>query len=406
MSSEDDDNLLGGLLDEVSSEEEQENVRTKTTTSTKDDKNKESFFKTTTNQQQQQPDPLKHVQSRMKQLRKKEEQQQLRKKTSSPAFGVTKPLPRTQWPKGKTDVERFSKLKIKNRKVSAEEMERNMAGRTFFAMGTLKHHRKTLCNEESALDWVTIGVLAEKSKPRLTKSSKGGAPRKFSTWTLDDLNGTSVTLFLHRLAYESHWDVPIGSVVALVSPQCLASRTGFDDKRFAISVNESERVVILGQSKDYARCKATRKDGTIVFLYHSHISLYHSFSHTHIYFTYSTTGKPCTKAVNATQCGYCEYHIAFKFKMAKSKRGFSSGASARPSQKQVVPTKRSSVHLSQNGVFTMGGKSNRRNAVSFRVERQGQVRVLFCSRVTHNTYSHIITYTIRYVFKPPELKDF
>lgn len=254
----DDDGLVGGLLDALSSEDESP-IKPKP-------KSKDDFL---------------NVKAKLK---RKRELTEVRKRASSPAFGVTKQLPRTTWPKGKTDVERFSRLRIKNRKVSAEEMERNMVGRTFFAMRTLKTHRKTLLNEDADnLDWVTVGVLAEKSKPRLTTSAKNGMPRKYSIWTLDDLDGTSVTLFLHRLAYgtcvcfpsssssssytqneqptEKHWDVPVGAIVALVSPKCLASRTGFDDKRFAITVNESERVIILGHSKDYARCKATRKDG-------------------------------------------------------------------------------------------------------------------------------------------------
>ena len=328
--SKEDDELLGGLLGAVSSEEEK------------------------------QQDRLEYVKSKIKQRREHEKR---RAAKASPAFGVTKQLPRMTWPKGKTDVERFSNLRIKNRKVSAEEMERNMVGRTFYAMKSLKNHRKTLLNDDADnLDWVTVGVLSEKSKRRLTSSTKSGVPRKYSIWTLDDLDGTCVTLFLHRLAYgtttsfsllvifgsnnsnttEKHWDVPVGAIVALVSPKCLASRTGFDDKRFAISVNDAERVIILGHSKDYARCKATRKDG-----------------------------KPCNKAVNATKCGYCEFHIASRFKYAKSKRGFSSGASAKPTKKKIVPSSSRSVHLSQNGVYTM--KS--RHGISFRVERQGHVRV-------------------------------
>ena len=174
-----------------------------------------------------------------------------------------------------------------------------------------------------------------------------------------------------------------------MSPKCVASRTGFDDKRFAISVNEPERVIILGHSKDYARCKATRKDG-----------------------------RPCTKAVNATKCGYCEFHIASRFKFAKSKRGFSSGASARPTQKKIVPSKPSGVHLSRNGVYTM---KNNRHGISFRVERQGQVRGvrarstrIVLSYPSNETNSTLECYEIlisrfalehRYVFKPQNNKN-
>ena len=178
----DDDGLVGGLLDALSSEDESPTKK----------KSKDDFL---------------NVKAKLKRKR-----ELIERKKASPAFGVTKQLPRTTWPKGKTDVERFSRLRIKNRKVSAEEMERNMVGRTFFAMRTLKSHRKTLLNEDAEnLDWVTVGVLAEKSKPRLTTSAKNGMPRKYSIWTLDDLDGTSVTLFLHRLAYGTFLFIFIGA---------------------------------------------------------------------------------------------------------------------------------------------------------------------------------------------------
>ena len=70
-------------------------------------------------------------------------------------------------------------------------------------------------------DWVTSGVVVDKLPPK--DSAKGS---KFVVWKLSDLSSQSavVTLFLFGKAYQEHWKLPQGQVVALLNPSIMPNK--------------------------------------------------------------------------------------------------------------------------------------------------------------------------------------
>ena len=70
-------------------------------------------------------------------------------------------------------------------------------------------------------DWVTVGVLVDKLPPKDTV--KGD---KYAMWKLSDLSAQSavVLLFLFGKAYQEHWKMAQGSVVALLNPTIMPNR--------------------------------------------------------------------------------------------------------------------------------------------------------------------------------------
>ena len=70
-------------------------------------------------------------------------------------------------------------------------------------------------------DWVTVGVVVDKLPPK--ESVKGN---KYAVWKLSDLSSQSavVTLFLFGKAYQEHWKMVQGSVVALLNPTIMPNR--------------------------------------------------------------------------------------------------------------------------------------------------------------------------------------
>jgi hypothetical protein len=202
------------------------------------------------------------------------------------------------WPRGKQSTlaphrEKFSNLRVKNRVVSAAAMEVQMRGRKMIKIAQLLHVSRARLEDET-LDWVTIGVLGEKSKVRLDK--KGG---KFMTWRLTDLEAHSVTLFLFKGAYEAHRQCDAGDVFALINPRVLPALEG-SSKGMALSVSEGVHVVRLGRAMDFGRCRSMRRDG-----------------------------RACLAPINVLHGAFCDFHATAKKKSIGSKRPALAGDGSR-----------------------------------------------------------------------------
>lgn len=176
-------------------------------------------------------------------------------------------------------IERLSGLKIKNPLVSSSQVQARFADAAALKLSQVRpRHRAT------GLDgmWATIGVLGEKSKPR--ESSSGN---QFSIWKLTDLDQTCVSLFLFGSAHAELRKEAVGSLVAVFKPKVKA------DGEFSLSVESGAQVWLLGGSKDFGYCKATKKDG-----------------------------EPCRMPVNTTACDYCSYHVQREYnKLKPARRG-------------------------------------------------------------------------------------
>ena len=112
--------------------------------------------------------------------------------------------------------------------------------------------------------WSTIGVLATKK----TFETKDGRP--YSRWELSDLNQTQVKVFLWGKAHTHFWKESEGSVIILYN-----AATRQVDGRVSLNVNVPEQVQVLGTSRDFGLCGATKKVKCNRFLHNNSMRTSH-----------------------------------------------------------------------------------------------------------------------------------
>ncbi|XP_071816811.1 protein MCM10 homolog [Apostichopus japonicus] len=181
------------------------------------------------------------------------------------------------------EVEYYSKIRVSNPVVSMSALKVKMQQRKMLRLSILKRHVKGADVEG---DWVTIGVIISKSSPKTSKTGK-----QFSIWKLNDLsrNCPLVSLFLFGKSHEDHWKTMEGTVVGLLNAKVMPPKDGSDD--VSLSVDNPQKLLVLGKSKDMGWCKGSKKDG----------------------------GR-CTMFVNKSECEWCDYHIQSQYKKQCSKR--------------------------------------------------------------------------------------
>lgn len=164
-------------------------------------------------------------------------------------------------------------IRITKPLISSAALLERMQGREAINMLRVKRHVE---NEDLSKDWVIAGVIVRKSAAK--KSQKGN---QFLIWTLSDLKDDmkTISMFLFCKAYNDLWKTPQGTVVAVLNPNVLDRSQNSADQA-CLSVENPDRVMILGQSKDLGVCKSRKKNG-----------------------------EPCTAFVNLTQCEHCIYHV-------------------------------------------------------------------------------------------------
>eukprot|EP00933_Yihiella_yeosuensis_P019519 TRINITY_DN15804_c0_g1_i2.p1 TRINITY_DN15804_c0_g1~~TRINITY_DN15804_c0_g1_i2.p1 ORF type:complete len:696 (+),score=146.49 TRINITY_DN15804_c0_g1_i2:107-2194(+) len=163
-------------------------------------------------------------------------------------------------------TERFSGLRITNRKVPARRWDELMRGKKFVTFNSLS----TSLNGSASDNVVAIGLVYEKSLP---KTSSNG--NRFSHWCLTDLSFPQprlMTLLLYGDAFEA-WaadlsqKVPMGSMFAILNPGLLGERSGSQDEkkangeRVAIKVTHATQLVHLGTCPSLGLCGCKKKDG-------------------------------------------------------------------------------------------------------------------------------------------------
>lgn len=136
--------------------------------------------------------------------------------------------------------------------------------------------------------WATVAALAEKSPTREAANGK-----KFGVWTLTDLDGTSVKLYLFGEAFAEHWKETETSLLAILGARAKSDGDGpgGGGPGLSLSVDKASQLFRLGMAADFGRCKADRKDG-----------------------------KACSMAVNRAVSEYCCFHAAAAAKALQSGR--------------------------------------------------------------------------------------
>lgn len=164
-------------------------------------------------------------------------------------------------------------LRMINPLISSTLLQERMNGRKAVPFSGLAFHIE---RGDLAKDWVIAGALVSKQPVRNTKK---GDP--YSTWCLSDLRGEvkTATVFLFKEAHKALWKTAEGMCLAVLNPTIFEKRAGSKDVA-CMSIDTSQKVMILGQSKDLGTCRATKKNG-----------------------------EKCSSLVNLTDCDYCVFHV-------------------------------------------------------------------------------------------------
>lgn len=186
-------------------------------------------------------------------------------------------------------------LKIIQPLISNSVLSERMSGRIAVTMLKVRDH--TECGDLSK-DWVIAGAIISKSPVKTTQ--KGD---QFMIWKLSDLKGDikTISLFLFRSAYKELWKVSQGMVIAVLNPKVFSNNNKGDrTDEASLSIDTAQRVMILGQSKDFGSCKSKKKNGD-----------------------------PCNAIVNLSSCEFCVFHVKQEYNTASRRSELQSSTSGR-----------------------------------------------------------------------------
>ncbi|XP_064475902.1 protein MCM10 homolog [Ornithodoros turicata] len=216
-------------------------------------------------------------------------------KSRTKSFSPSTARPVTTWsswstqPTNKTDNsgvrDLYSGIRIIKPVVPADVMEARMSGRKMVKLSLLSSFVKNKITE----DWVTIGVLVNKTAP---KTSKNG--NTYSIWKMTDLVDCEnlVSFFMFGEVHQKHWKTAIGSVVGVLNPSVMPNRDSFSSRSdITLSIDHPGKVMLMGTSKDFGTCRGK-----------------------------SRSGQPCTNIVNESHCPYCIYHVKAEYRKMSSQR--------------------------------------------------------------------------------------
>ncbi|XP_012063483.1 PREDICTED: protein MCM10 homolog [Atta cephalotes] len=171
----------------------------------------------------------------------------------------------------------FFGIRIVSPLISSAEMKERMKDKISVTISKVKNH---IISDNVHNDWVIAGVLINKST---TKTSQKGT--SYCIWKISDLSDDlkTVSIFLFSNAYKQLWKTIVGSVIGILNPNVLESKDNIDQA--TLSIDNPQKMMILGRSKDMGKCKSIKKNGD-----------------------------PCTTIINTSRCEYCVYHVKQEYK--------------------------------------------------------------------------------------------
>ncbi|GFR66544.1 sensitized chromosome inheritance modifier [Elysia marginata] len=181
-------------------------------------------------------------------------------------------------------TEAYSKIRIVNPLISHSLMKMRMEGRKMISIPRIHLKMKT---QEVQGDWVTIGVIVNKSE---AKTSSAGKP--YSIWRLNDLEDldNSVSFFLFGEKHKQLWKTEPGTVIGVLNPGMMDALEK-NSSEPAFTVQNVNQVMIMGRSKDLAWCTALTKGGN-----------------------------KCCKFINRRQGDFCAFHVQAAYRKQSAQR--------------------------------------------------------------------------------------
>ncbi|KYN43855.1 Protein MCM10 like protein [Trachymyrmex septentrionalis] len=171
----------------------------------------------------------------------------------------------------------FFGIRIVSPLISSAEMKERMKDKIPVTISKVKNY---IISDNVHNDWVIAGVLIKKST---TKTSQKGT--SYCIWKISDLSDDlkTVSIFLFSNAYKQLWKTIVGNVIGILNPNVLESKDNIDQA--TLSIDNPQKMMILGRSKDMGKCKSVKKNGD-----------------------------PCTTIINTSRCEYCVYHVKQEYK--------------------------------------------------------------------------------------------
>ncbi|XP_046363448.2 protein MCM10 homolog isoform X1 [Haliotis rufescens] len=210
-------------------------------------------------------------------------------------------------PEEKFIVDPFSSIRIVRPLVSSGEMELKMKDRKIIKLSRL--HLKVNTPDLQG-DWVTIGVVVQKTEPKTSSSGK-----TYCIWKLSDMDNCEqvVSFFLFGQTYKEHWKNDVGSVVGILNPSIMDNAEK-GNKDVAFTINNPKQLLHMGSSKDLGWCSGrTRK------------------------------GNRCNHFINKKYGDFCNYHVQSAYKKTSATRselqGSVTGLTPKSFQDKLLPKK-------------------------------------------------------------------
>lgn len=197
-------------------------------------------------------------------------------------------------PKHENNVDKrdeFSQLFLKKEYYSSEQLKVLFNNKKVLRVDKLfAKVAAPLYQEPQYVNWCLIGIVSNKSEPRMTKGSgHGDKQRKYMKISISNLR-LSVDLMLFGDAFSMYWKLKVGDVIAILNPS--VNPWGTPYRGFNLSLNDgSNSIIEIGSARDFGYCNMLKRDNT-----------------------------PCRAIINLRESDVCHYHQHLKYSQSQSKR--------------------------------------------------------------------------------------
>lgn len=176
--------------------------------------------------------------------------------------------------------------------VSGAMLKERMTGRIPVDIRNLDFH---ITHGDLSKDWCIGGVIVNKGA--VQTSQKGS---QYIIWKISDLKGEmqTISIFLFKNAFKDLWKTTQGMVIAILNPSIFPRKDGKYEP--TLSIDNPQKVMILGRSKDFGLCRSKKKNG-----------------------------EPCSAIVNLGICEYCVYHVKQEYGKLSKRSELQSATSGR-----------------------------------------------------------------------------